>query len=233
MTTDFDASAATWDDDPAKVERAQRTAAAILERVPLPPGATAFEFGCGTGLLGFALQPHVARIVLADSSPGMLAVVERKIAATGATNVEPRRLDPGADPLAGGAQALAGGAQDLAGGAQDLTGGAQPRPHECFDLVVSLMALHHVPDTAGLLRRLLDLLAPGGRVALADLDAEDGSFHGPGVDVHHGFDRAALGAQLVEAGFRDVAFTTVFEVERGGRRYPVFLVVATAPDRAG
>jgi hypothetical protein len=46
--------------------------------------------------------------------------------------------------------------------------------------------------------------------------------------VHHGFDRAKLRAQLADAGFRDVTFDACFELKRGDRAYPVFLVTARA-----
>lgn len=100
---------------------------------------------------------------------------------------------------------------------------------EKVDLVVSAMAMHHVQDTARLLASLHAHLKPGGRVALADLDAEDGSFHPPGTDgvFHSGFGREALGALLEGAGFRDVRFVTACEVQKEGRAYPVFLVTAT------
>jgi SAM-dependent methyltransferase len=96
------------------------------------------------------------------------------------------------------------------------------------DLVVSAMAMHHVEDTAGLLAAFHAHLRPGGRVALADLDAEDGPFHPPGtVGVYHsGFDRDALGAQLTAAGFEDVRFETATVVKKDGRDYPIFLVTA-------
>lgn len=96
------------------------------------------------------------------------------------------------------------------------------------DLVVSAMAMHHVEDTAGLFRALYGHLRPGGRVALADLDAEDGTFHAPGTEgvFHSGFDRDALGAKITAAGFSDVAFTTAVEVHKDGRVWPVFLVTA-------
>jgi len=96
------------------------------------------------------------------------------------------------------------------------------------DLVVSAMAMHHVEDTAALLRALHAHLRPGGRVALADLDAEEGTFHPADAEgvFHAGFDRDALGRLLTEAGFEDVAFETAVEVEKEGRSYPVFLVTA-------
>lgn len=96
------------------------------------------------------------------------------------------------------------------------------------DLVVSAMAMHHVADTPALLRALFACLRDGGRVALADLDAEDGTFHPPGVEgvFHAGFSRDALGAMLVEAGFIDVAFATATVVQKDAKSYPVFLVTA-------
>jgi len=96
------------------------------------------------------------------------------------------------------------------------------------DLVVSAMAMHHVADTAALVRAFAAQLRPGGRVALADLDAEDGSFHPPDTDgvFHAGFDRAALAALLTAAGFVDVAFDTATVVQKEGRSYPIFLATA-------
>ncbi len=200
--SEFDAKAATWDQDPLKVARAVTVAKAITGHIPTQ-GLRVLEYGCGTGLLGFALQPQAGTITLADTSEGMLEVLKSKIAALGAPNMRPLRLDLLSDP----------------------------HPGEAFDLVCSLMTLHHIPDTQGILHVFHGVLAPGGWVALADLDAEDGAFHGPEVtDVHLGFDRGVLGRQLEAAGFVDIRFSTVFEITRGegagARRFPIFLVVA-------
>lgn len=98
-----------------------------------------------------------------------------------------------------------------------------------FDLVVSAMAIHHVRDTAALFRTFAAHLPAGGRVALADLDTEDGDFHPPGTEgvFHAGFDRPDIEAGLHAAGFDEVAFTTAVDVVRDGKTYPVFLVTAT------
>ncbi|MDP1831726.1 MAG: class I SAM-dependent methyltransferase [Geothrix sp.] len=200
--SEFDAKAVTWDQDQMKVERAFTVGRAIAEAVPVE-GRRILEYGCGTGLLGFVLQPQAGHVTLADTSEGMLGVLREKIAATGAANMAPLRLDLLADPL----------------------------PEARFDLVCSLMTLHHIPDTAGILRKFHAVLAPDGWVALADLDAENGSFHGPAVtDVHLGFNREVLGCQLSEAGFRDIRFDTVFRITRPvegtPRIFPVFLALA-------
>ncbi|MFT4977942.1 MAG: putative AdoMet-dependent methyltransferase [Myxococcota bacterium] len=93
------------------------------------------------------------------------------------------------------------------------------------------MAAHHVEDTGKLLRTLHDHLRPGGQLALEDLDAEDGTFHPPGIEgvFHAGFDREALATLAHEAGFTNPRFVTACEVDRGGRSYPIFLLTATRP----
>ena len=99
------------------------------------------------------------------------------------------------------------------------------------DVVVSAMAAHHVEDTRALMEALFAHIAPGGRLALADLDSEDGSFHPPGMDgvYHSGFDREALGALAREAGFVDTDFVTACEVQRNEQNYPIFLLTARRP----
>ncbi len=103
------------------------------------------------------------------------------------------------------------------------------------DLVVSAMAMHHVEDTPRLLQTLFDHLEPGGKVALADLDAEDGSFHPPDIEgvFHAGFDREQLATVLEQVGFEQPTFTTALTVNKDDRAYPVFLVTATRPALSG
>jgi ubiquinone/menaquinone biosynthesis C-methylase UbiE len=199
----FDERAAEWDRDPVRVERARAVAEAIRGAIPAGPGTRMLEYGCGTGLLSFALQPFPGRIVLADTSQGMLDVLALKIEAARVLNMEPQRLDLLTDSL----------------------------PEERFDLLCSLLTLHHIPDTVTVLHRFHDVLKPGGSLALADLDTEDGSFHGMDVtDIHRGFDRSELQARLEAAGFTGVRFSTVYTirkpVEDVEREYPMFLAIA-------
>ena len=199
---DFDARATTWDADPVKQARALAVARGIQTQLPLSPRMRALEYGCGTGLLSFALQARLGHISLADSSDGMLAVLNEKIAANRISNMRATRLDLVTDAL----------------------------PDDRYDLIYTLMTLHHIGDTDGLLRSLHTLLASPGYLCVADLDAEDGSFHGQGFDGHNGFDRRALAAKAEAAGFRKVDFTTVFSMTKGEGAaqtvYPVFLMVA-------
>lgn len=202
MTNPFDARAQTWDAEPRRRQLAAGILAALERHVPLHPGWAALDYGAGTGLLALALAPRVRRVLAVDSSPGMLAVLGQKVKSAGRDNVETWRADFTQDPL----------------------------PPGSFDLVASALTLHHVADVAGLLAKFAGLLAPGGYLALADLDAEDGSFHAGSAGVHHhGFDRAVLAHQLAAAGFHGLRWATAAETLRHGRAYPVFLAVARKP----
>ena len=100
-----------------------------------------------------------------------------------------------------------------------------------YDLIVSAMAMHHVEDTAKLLTAFSKHLKPGGRIALADLDQEDGTFHELGTEgvYHYGFARDDLEQIIEESGFSDVYFHTAHTVEQHGKSFSIFLVVATKP----
>lgn len=197
---DFDRRAATWDDDPMKTARARAVADAIRAHLPNLASMSGFEYGCGTGLLSFALQSSLREIVLADNSEGMLEVLQRKIVEAQIANMTPICLDLSTDPL----------------------------PERQFDLAYSLMTLHHIPDTDNILRKLHAVLTDSGHLCIADLDREDGSFHGAGFDGHNGFDRADLARRAEQVGFTNIDFSTVFTICKGQpqKLFPVFLMTA-------
>jgi 2-polyprenyl-3-methyl-5-hydroxy-6-metoxy-1,4-benzoquinol methylase len=97
------------------------------------------------------------------------------------------------------------------------------------------MTLHHIDDTAGFLIRISRLLSPGGMLALADLEQEDGMFHDDPLEkVHHGFDHGVLAAMLKAAGLETILFETIYTFNKTNKSgataaYPVFLVTARKP----
>lgn len=197
--TNFDERAKDWDSDPMKVDRAHAVAEAIRASVEIRPGMTAFEYGCGTGLLSFFLQDDFASITMADTSKGMLEVLSGKIKAAKAANMYPVRLDLAADPL----------------------------PAQKFDVTYSLMVLHHIHDVDVALRKFHEILKPDGWLVIADLDEEDGSFHTDGsTDVHLGFGRKELQKRVETAGFGIVHLSTVYTIAKNEREYPIFLMSA-------
>lgn len=199
----FDTKAAGWDLNPAHLERSQAIARAMRQRVPMSRSTRALEVGCGTGLLSFELHADLGPITLTDTSEGMLEVLRAKIAAQGIPNMEPRLLDLATESLPAGS----------------------------FDLIYLQLVLHHLPDVEGTLRTFRDLLAPGGHLCIADLEHEDGSFHGEGFSGHHGFEPAHLAAQVAQLGFQGLSTETVCHIHRDGssQLFPVFLLVAKKP----
>ena len=201
--TNFDERARDWDSDPDKVERARTVAESIRRAIPLSNDMKALEYGCGTGLLSFALQSDLGQITLADTSEGMLEVLREKIANAGVTNMHPVRLDLASDPL----------------------------PTEKYDVTYSLMTLHHLQDVNDMLSKFRDLLSSDGYLLVADLDKEDGSFHTDGsTDVHLGFDRDELQQVAEDIGFGNVTFSTAYEIKKKigneEKTFPVFLMTA-------
>lgn len=204
--THFDDTAADWDTDPDKVAHAQEVARGVAANVPLTPSTRLLEYGAGTGLVSQALLGLVGEVTLADSSPGMRAVAQQKVTA-GTFPADTRVWD------------------------LDLEHQA-PMPGR-FDVVVASMVLHHVRTLKPVLEGLVSMLEPGGHLCVADLDAEDGSFHegSHGVEVHHGFDRSSIARDLERAGLEGVVVSDLTRILRDGVPYGVFLATARTPSR--
>lgn len=200
---DFNKEAAQWDANPGRVKLANEVADAIIREAAPGRDMDVLDFGCGTGLVTLRLRPHVRTMTGVDSSPGMLGVLEEKIKTQGLTGVRTQLVDFEKNERVQGS----------------------------YHLLVSSMTLHHVPDSAALFQQWYELLLPGGMLCFADLDAEDGSFHGDNTGVFHlGFERAHLKELLLKAGFRDLRDTTATKMikeadGKGPREFPVFLIV--------
>ncbi len=201
---DFDKEAAKWDANQGRVKLANEVADAIIREAAPSRDMDVLDFGCGTGLVMLRLQPFVRNILGVDSSQGMLGVLEEKIRTQGIANARTLFVD------------------------FEKNGRIEGRYH----LLTSSMTLHHVPDTARLFKQWHELLLPGGLLCFADLDAEDGTFHGDNTGVfHHGFERGHLKKLLLSAGFHDVRDTTattmIKDVEgKGKKEFSVFLILA-------
>jgi len=195
---DFDAAAQTFDED-FRIRRAKAVVRGLAEQVRLDRFMSVLDFGCGTGLVGFELLPLIGRLTLADPSVGMIEEARKKIGKADAGRVETIVLEAG-DPVL-------------------------PEP---FDLIVSLMTLHHIPDAEGMIRILASSLAPGGVLAISDLDSEDGSFHGADAEVHRGFERSEVRGWFGRAGLDHIRESTPWmmhkEVGGADREFPLFLI---------
>lgn len=199
--TRFDKKAANWDKKEKRVLLAKDVADA-LSKLTLHSDMHAMEFGCGTGLVGLAIAPKLAKLTAIDSSIGMITTLKEKIARTGVKNVVPVCLDLDENPLA-----------------------------EKFDFIFTSMTLHHIKEVDRTLATLYHHLKDGGILAIADLDEEDGSFHHDLKEefTHSGFNREILTEKLTNLGFSDFSFSTVHTIVREDQNgveqpYNVFLL---------
>ena len=197
---DFNAKAASWDEDPAKQKRASVIAGEIRKKIHLSKESKAMEYGSGTGLLSFNLKDDLGYIVLADSAEVMLDVADRKIKEQGVENMETLYIDL------------------LQKSIYDHT----------FDLIYTMMALHHIADTEKIIKTFYEILNPGGQLVIIDLDSEDGSFHGDGFDGHNGFNRDELQKTLEKCGFMKIKSwdSTKMNKEKDGitKTYSLFMM---------
>lgn len=196
--SEFDARAREWDKDKMHMDRSVAIAAGLENMIPIHLGMKALEYGAGTGILSFLLKDKLSEITLMDNSTEMIKVCVEKTEYHQTNHIFPICFDLEH---------------------KDYDGK--------FDLIYNQMVLHHVGDYEGIIGTFYSMLNPQGYLAIADLYPEDGSFHGPEVKVHLGFDPDDLSRILKRIGFKNIEYKTCFEVKRpSGVNYPVFLLVA-------
>jgi 2-polyprenyl-3-methyl-5-hydroxy-6-metoxy-1,4-benzoquinol methylase len=210
----FDKQAQDWDNDPAKIERAEIFAKEINTFVQPKQLLDALEFGCGTGLLSFQLKDFYKTITLVDNSKEMINVLQEKIEKAGIKNFKPIHITS-LDEILGVSE---------------------------YDVIYTLMTLHHISDVDIILKAFYYLLKTGGYLCIADLVQEDGSFHSnlDNFKEHNGFDREELSVILSKNGFNVEHYKICYEVKKCNnnkiRSYPLFLMICkkmNVPDGPG
>jgi ubiquinone/menaquinone biosynthesis C-methylase UbiE len=205
MANQFDNMAQSWDDAPEMIERNRVIGAAIRRIVGVDDNTRILDYGAGTGLLALDLAASASSVLAVDSSEGMLEKIEQK-----------RRFSPVAERV-----------ETLR---HDLEAAPLPLGNREFDLICTSMTMHHVHAVPRVLTRFCAMLAPGGRIAIIDLEREDGSFHRGNPEVaHHGFVPDELAKIASESGFLEVRTERIHHIERGNpdgeaRRFGVFLL---------
>jgi len=199
----FDQEAAKWDQVPGRVKVAQDITQSMIRELTLTPDMDVLDFGCGTGLLTFALQPFVRSITGVDSSQGMLDVFKTKIKEQNLNNIKASYLDlDNGDVLSGS-----------------------------YHLIVSSMTLHHVKEIGALLKQFHRVIYPSGSLCVADLDLDDGQFHGNNDGVFHdGFNREDLSRMCMSEGFRGMRVVQAAQIKKAvgdgkSRLFNIFLMI--------
>jgi ubiquinone/menaquinone biosynthesis C-methylase UbiE len=200
---DFDRKAAEWDMNPMHRDRSVAIANEIIKLIPLSKDMRALEYGAGTGITGLLLKDYLKEIVLMDSSSEMVRIIDDKIKVSKVKNLKALNFNLETDEYKDGK----------------------------FDLIFSLMVLHHIDDTDDIIKKFYRLLNRKSYLVIADIHEEDGSFHGDGFKGHKGFNTDSLTSILSNNGFSDVIHRTCFIIDRkisedNIKQFKVFIMVA-------
>ena len=139
---DFDALAEIYDRNMQKYRDIHGEIQEILNFLELQADHTVLEIGTGTGEFALSAARHCSKVYAVDLSEGMLRYAEKKARSEGVSNVK------------------------------FLLGGFLTYQHPFqVDVVVTQLALHHLPDfwKQIALMRMADMLRDGGKLCLRDV----------------------------------------------------------------
>jgi ubiquinone/menaquinone biosynthesis C-methylase UbiE len=204
MSEDFEKILIQWDKDPGRLNMTHKIARAMLKRTSPQGTEVLLDYGTGTGLIALEFYPSVKKIVAVDSSKDTLTFLQKKLDADSITTIEPMEWSIGND--------------------------LQKLPR--FDIIIVSLTLHHVIDITLAAEVFYSLLNPGGTIAVADLEPDNGESHGPEMIVHGGFVRENLREIFKKAGFTNIqidnvaTLTKVSSKTRELKEFPIFLMIA-------
>lgn len=200
----FDLKAKEWDKNPQNIERTNDLANEINSVLPQNFNS-GLEFGCGTGLLSFALKNKFSKVTLCDTSQGMLNVLNEKIGNEKITHFQPVFLDLSSENF---------------------------EKETKFDVIYTSMTIHHVDDIEQIFAKFHSLLNTNGFLIIADVDKEDGTFHAPEMNFkgHFGFEKTDFEKSLKSQQFEPIHYKIYHEIvrksENGERKYPLFVSIS-------
>lgn len=191
----FAQKAGEYDGLPSRVQNVVNIANSMLQEINFTNEMHVLDFGSGTGLLLSEIAPYVGKMTAVDVSKAMIEVLQSKLEHIN-TKVTVRQIDLTKEPL-----------------------------DEQFDVIISSMTIHHIENPQELFHTFYSLLKESGKIAIADIDKEDGSFHTEDTNVFHlGFDRDEFQNYAQKAGFKELRIQTASVVEKPHGNFPVFLL---------
>jgi ubiquinone/menaquinone biosynthesis C-methylase UbiE len=117
----------------------------VVEAARPRPEEMMLDVACGGGIIVVAFAPEVRHATGIDMTPAMLDRARQLAAEKGIANASWDQGDVGSLPYADGA----------------------------FDIVVTRFSMHHFLDPLGVLREMVRVCAPGGRVVVVDMYASE------------------------------------------------------------
>ena len=132
-----------YDENHAKFRNFKEEAEQIVNRLEITPEDTVLDFGCGTGGIALNIANYCKKVICVDISETMLEVLKNKAEKGKIKNIETHC-------------------------AGFLT---YNHEHEKIDKIVSIAALHHLPDfwKSVALLRMNDILKVDGKLFLFDI----------------------------------------------------------------
>lgn len=197
----FDEAAKHWDTKPSSLNIAKACVDNINKIIELKKDSKILDYGCGTGLVAFALSNETNEVVGMDNSKGMVEEFNKKVSQLNFSNIKSIKHNINEENL----------------------------PINEFDLITISMTLHHIEDTKMFINKAYESLKNSGFLCINDLDKEDGTFHkkhnNDGV-FHFGFEKENLIEQLKEKGFKIIDYKIVYTDFREERNFPIFNLIA-------
>ncbi|MDX4065239.1 class I SAM-dependent methyltransferase [Aliarcobacter skirrowii] len=193
----FDDRAKDWDKKQTTLDRTEACIENIRKNVDLKNVKKILEYGCGTGLVSFALKNNSNKVIGFDNSIGMVEEFNNKAKERALDNIKAFKHDIENDNI----------------------------EENSFDLIVTSMSLHHIKNLDIFFKKASKALRTGGTLCINDLEKEDGTFHkkynNEGV-YHFGFSKEELEEICFKLGFSNFIYERVFVFKRDYGDYPLF-----------
>ena len=195
----FNALAREWDAKPQRVEGAMVFVDKIKNSLPNDIShCSLLDYGCGSGLVSFGFANDVKEILGLDNSIGMVEVYNEKAKQIGFKNINAKLHDIDKESL----------------------------DENCFDIIATNMTMHHITDTYEFINKLSTSLKENGKLFIADLYSEDGTFHSDNTGVvHFGFEKESIIDAFKKAGLKNIHLETLQTISKPHCDFDVFFVV--------
>lgn len=195
----FNQLAKKWDSKPERVEGALCFVDEIFKTIKEDASNfNTLDYGCGSGLVSFALMEQVKTVTGMDFSTGMIDVYNQKIKSLKFNNISSLLHDINNQEL----------------------------DFNTYDLAVTNMTMHHIKDTNIFIKKLSSSLKPNGYLCIADLEIEDGTFHSCNDGVEHfGFNINNIEKLYKDNNLKNIIVKQLQVINKPNNNFSVFIAI--------
>ena len=204
----FKANAREWERIRALHAPEKDVETAIARHLTARPIGNFLDAGTGTGRMLELIAPHASRAVGVDVSPDMLAIARDRLLRAGSHNAQVRLADTYRLPFANGV------------------------PGQGFDVVLFHQVLHYLDDPGAAVAEAARVMAPGGRLLIADFAPHTEEFlRDEYAHRRLGFSDKEVEGWFAAAGLSHAGSETIAP-RSAGEKLTVKLWLATAKTKA-